>query len=271
MHDSFYTPGEGIGGLNITAVRAGDGATFSTTTFDSGGYSLRLQPGSYTVTASGGSISPVVYSNVMIASTNVKRDFIPSGDVTRPKASAGTFLYETAPLRLTIKFSESVSASLSAGDLQLQRIGIGTLIPVTLAGYSSTTNVATFGVSDLLADGIYRATLPAGSVKDVAGNALASSYTLEFTVLAGDPNRDGVVDSLDFAQLAAHFNESGANFSAGDFNYDGVITSADSDALVSNFGKRFSVEASSSTPLAAARLVARMRPIDAMDQLRGLI
>jgi len=98
-HDSFYTVGEGIGGATITAVRAADGASFATTTWSSGGYSLRLNPGTYTLTASGSGIaSPVTYSNVIIGSTNVKRDFVPSADTIAPIASAGTFLFETAPL-----------------------------------------------------------------------------------------------------------------------------------------------------------------------------
>jgi uncharacterized protein YkwD len=51
--DNFYTPGEGISGVTITATRIGDGAVFSTTTWSSGGYSLALTAGKYIVAASG--------------------------------------------------------------------------------------------------------------------------------------------------------------------------------------------------------------------------
>ncbi|MGH7177665.1 MAG: CAP domain-containing protein, partial [Tepidisphaeraceae bacterium] len=45
--DSFYTVGEGIAGVTITATRTTDKAVFSTTTWSSGGYSLKLSPGVY--------------------------------------------------------------------------------------------------------------------------------------------------------------------------------------------------------------------------------
>ena len=49
--DRFYDVGEGLGGVTVSVAGAG-----SVTTFDSGGYSIPLAPGSYTVTASGGYI-----------------------------------------------------------------------------------------------------------------------------------------------------------------------------------------------------------------------
>ena len=67
--DHFYTPGEGMGDVTVTAVRD-DGATFSVQTMSSGGYSLALPTGTYTVTATGGSLGgQVVYNNVTIGTT----------------------------------------------------------------------------------------------------------------------------------------------------------------------------------------------------------
>src|SRR5262245_49626271 len=40
--DQFYTPGEGMGGVTVTATRMSDGALFSVQTLSSGGYSLAL-------------------------------------------------------------------------------------------------------------------------------------------------------------------------------------------------------------------------------------
>jgi uncharacterized protein YkwD len=78
VNDHFYTPGEGLAGVTITATRAVDNKAFSTTTFASGGYSLALPAGTYRVTASGGSLSqPLAFGDVTIASLNVKADFIP--------------------------------------------------------------------------------------------------------------------------------------------------------------------------------------------------
>ena len=77
-NDDFYTPGEGLGGVLVRAVRVSDGAASQATTWASGGYSLALAAGTYTVTASGGGLGgTVTYNNVVIGSENVKRDFTP--------------------------------------------------------------------------------------------------------------------------------------------------------------------------------------------------
>ena len=83
--NSFYTPGEGMGGVTITARRS-DGATFSTQTWGAGGYTLRLGQGTYTITASGGGLaSAVSRSNVYVGNDNVKVDFIAGqGSTTNP-------------------------------------------------------------------------------------------------------------------------------------------------------------------------------------------
>jgi hypothetical protein len=73
-----YTPGEQMGGVSIVAVRNSDGAQFTTTTWESGGYSLALPRGSYTVWGGGGTLGGwVKYDNVTIDSLNLKRDFRP--------------------------------------------------------------------------------------------------------------------------------------------------------------------------------------------------
>ncbi len=75
--DHFYTPGEGLGGITITAIRDGGGQTFTTTTTSSGGYSLRLAPGRYSIMASGGGLGQSQFlPNVMIGAENRKIDFV---------------------------------------------------------------------------------------------------------------------------------------------------------------------------------------------------
>jgi hypothetical protein len=74
--DSFYTPGEGLGEVTITATRASDGAAFQTATWSSGGYSLALPSGTYALTASGGDLSPnLITRSATIGQSNVKVDF----------------------------------------------------------------------------------------------------------------------------------------------------------------------------------------------------
>ena len=78
IHDHFYEPGEGLGGIIVTATRAADGAAFSTTTWSSGGYTLALPAGTYTVTASGAGLGGAVTdTNIVIGVRNVEVDFTP--------------------------------------------------------------------------------------------------------------------------------------------------------------------------------------------------
>jgi hypothetical protein len=72
-----YTPGEQRGGVNIVAIRS-DGAEFTTTTWESGGYTLSLPAGTYTVWGGGGMLGGwVKYDSVTVGAENVKRDFRP--------------------------------------------------------------------------------------------------------------------------------------------------------------------------------------------------
>lgn len=74
--DSFYTPGEGIGNVTISATRSGDSRKFTATTWMAGGYTLQLPPGSYIVTASGAGLPmPLDGGNVTIRNQNVAVEF----------------------------------------------------------------------------------------------------------------------------------------------------------------------------------------------------
>jgi len=77
--DDFYTPGEGIGGVVVTARRTSDSALFTTTTYPSGGYSMKLPAGTYDLITIGVGVGTVVRpSDFTIGSQNVKRDFRPA-------------------------------------------------------------------------------------------------------------------------------------------------------------------------------------------------
>ena len=77
-HDHFYSVGEGLGGITVTAKRSSDGAVFKTATWSAGGYSLKHSAGTYAVTASGSALHGTVSAgNVTIGTQNVKRDFLP--------------------------------------------------------------------------------------------------------------------------------------------------------------------------------------------------
>jgi len=74
--DDFYTPGEALTGVTtITATPVGGGAPQMTTTFGSGGYTLQLADGVYSVVATGpfGATAPRL---VTISGRNVKLDIV---------------------------------------------------------------------------------------------------------------------------------------------------------------------------------------------------
>src|SRR5207249_1052052 len=71
-HNGKYGIGEGLGGITVTVAGVG-----SVTTWASGGYSLALNPGTYTVTASGPSLGTVSHT-VTVGTPNVRLNFTPS-------------------------------------------------------------------------------------------------------------------------------------------------------------------------------------------------
>ena len=68
-----YDAGEGLT-ANITVSGVGTIATFAT-----GGYSLQLNPGTYTVTASGGGLTSPITTTVAVGSQNVRLNFTLQG------------------------------------------------------------------------------------------------------------------------------------------------------------------------------------------------
>jgi hypothetical protein len=73
--DGFYDPGEGLGGVVIIAERQSDGATWMTTSWSSGGYSLDVPSGTFDVTASGSGFGMQVAANLVVGAVNEKVDF----------------------------------------------------------------------------------------------------------------------------------------------------------------------------------------------------
>lgn len=76
--NDFYTPGEGRGGINISATLMGSAEPITLTdlTGTAGGYEIAAQPGTYAVTFSGGGLAFPVVQTVEIGSENVKLDLI---------------------------------------------------------------------------------------------------------------------------------------------------------------------------------------------------
>jgi hypothetical protein len=82
--NAFYTPGEGLAQVTVTAAPVGGGTSFQTTTFSSGGYTLPVSnPGNYNVTFTGTS-GVLKTASVTIGSENVALDAIVTPVVVPP-------------------------------------------------------------------------------------------------------------------------------------------------------------------------------------------
>ena len=80
-----YTIGEGLGGITIEAVGQNGQGTFTTTTWNSGGYSLSLPPGTYDVSASGGGLASPISATVSLNRDNVAWDnSVPNAPANSP-------------------------------------------------------------------------------------------------------------------------------------------------------------------------------------------
>ena len=76
--DLFYDIGEGQGDVKITAYNST--GSWATSTWDAGGYSLALRPGTYTVVFEGGDLDGYFETSVRITDRNVKVDVVEDRD-----------------------------------------------------------------------------------------------------------------------------------------------------------------------------------------------
>ncbi|NJL53072.1 MAG: CAP domain-containing protein [Hydrococcus sp. SU_1_0] len=74
LGDDFYTIGEGLAGIGITAVRQSDNATFTTLSMMAGGYQMALEAGTYTVSFSQNNQTLGNSTQITIGAENIKLD-----------------------------------------------------------------------------------------------------------------------------------------------------------------------------------------------------
>lgn len=145
---------------------------------------------------------------------------------------------------LYIQFTKDVGDSLDDSDLILQNLTTGQTVPVSAIDHAwePSLNTATFSFpgyalpGGYLPDGNYRVTMLADSVDD-GEYTMLEDYHYEFFFLAGDFNRDRIVDTQDFNIISAHLGTpQDAVFGEGDINYDGQIDAADMTLFRSRYG-----------------------------------
>jgi hypothetical protein len=141
---------------------------------------------------------------------------------------------------LIYKFSEDVSASLSAGDISVASVPAGTTAALSAPVWNAQNLSATFNFSSSpIPSHNYQATLTAAGVTDVAGNPIAGgNVVLPFYSLDGDGNRSKQAEIGDFNILAGNFGKTGQTFTQGNYDYssDGLVQITDFNILAANFG-----------------------------------
>ncbi|HEX4054755.1 MAG TPA: polysaccharide lyase family protein [Tepidisphaeraceae bacterium] len=99
-------------------------------------------------------------------------------------------------------------------------------------GTSSTSGAIITSATTGFSYGIGYADGGDGGISGVGSGQFEIAYALY-----GDTNLDGVVNSIDFGNLAANFGQSAKTWDQGDFDYDGTVNSIDFGLLAGNFGK----------------------------------
>jgi uncharacterized protein YkwD len=87
--NNFYTPGEGRGGIKVSAVSTGTATPVTVTdiTGAAGGYDIAVAPGTYKVTFSEGGLAAPIVRTVTVGSKNVKIDLIDAPSATASSAA----------------------------------------------------------------------------------------------------------------------------------------------------------------------------------------
>ncbi len=209
-NDDFYTPGEGLGGIVITATRLSDNAVFSASTWSSGGYSLELAAGTYNVKAAGAGLGATIYSNnVSVGAQNVKKDFV-VGQTSDPVPEADLFAKVTDRTLV-------VTGTVVADVIGVSSNGIRYV--ATLNGTPLAYNITLVDVVAVLAGG--------GNDTIVIGNGIPKTY------LEGGDGKDHITggDGAD-----SIYSGTGNDLVEGNAGADLIVTAGGNDLVYGGAG-----------------------------------
>jgi ELWxxDGT repeat protein len=157
-------------------------------------------------------------------------------DVVAPRVTSAAYRFDDAPPVLRVTFGEPLAAPPVQSDVVLRRLD-GTVVASSeySIAYDDATRSLELQPTSPLPDGRYEVSLARGALADTVGNRPREDVRVTFFVLAGDANRDAVVNFDDLLVLAANYNQGGRTFSQGDFNYDGTVNFDDLLILASRY------------------------------------
>ncbi|MEX2188599.1 MAG: dockerin type I domain-containing protein [Pirellulales bacterium] len=128
-NNSFYSVGEGLGGITVVATDLGNGQKFMTTTYGSGGYNLALPAGhSYNLVASGPGLGQFSATGLFLGTDNVKYDFVTSTTPRLGDANMDGVVNRADIAILTSNFGLNSGALWGHGDFNFDgKITVGDL------------------------------------------------------------------------------------------------------------------------------------------------
>ena len=161
-----------------------------------------------------------------------------------PTLRGGDYPLDLGPRSIFLEFSEPLNglpqnAAVSVVNLTTgQPISASVIQVSTLGDRDERRAIAVRFVdpNSLPVDGNYRLTLDTTGLTDRYGLPFDGDITFDYFYLAGDANRDRVVDLADFVILRNNFG-TGRSFVQADFNDDNTVDLADFVILRNQFGK----------------------------------
>jgi ELWxxDGT repeat protein len=173
---------------------------------------------------------------------------------TAPTVTAARFVADGVAPAIEVDVTSSAAGTLIVSALRLTNLTTGQSVDPGIFQVSSTPAgdrailTVPNNAAGVLADGNYRLTIPAGSLRDAQGVALAGDLSFDFFVFAGDANHDRTVDFTDLVALAQNYNTDGKTFAQGDFNYDGNVDFNDLVILAQRYNTTLAAPGAAAVP-----------------------
>lgn len=178
--DQFYDIGEGLGSVTITAT--GAAGTFTTSSWDAGGYSLAIKAGTYSVTFSGGALNGPITRQVTVGSENVKLDAFAQAGQQQTSGTSGRDSFNATTGNDIYDGKDGLDVVvIAASQNQLNTSVNGKVVTVTGGGQGTDTftNVERLQLND-------------GTLAfDTDGNA-GQAYRIYKAAFARDPDNGGL-------------------------------------------------------------------------------
>lgn len=171
-------------------------------------------------------------------------------DLTPPVFVSSVFQYQSQQ-QVSFTFNERIDYLPGQRFVVRNEAGEPVEIPGATTSLSGNNVNVQFSRTTPLPDGNWTVQLLATGFADAAGNPLTDDPSQAFYVLAGDANRDRIVDFSDLLIAAQNYGRTGRTFSQGNFNYDssGRVNFDDLLLLAQRYGRYLAPAASPMTAL----------------------